>query len=91
MNCPLGEVFSNLCFDTRPRIFDSAIFHPQEHQSTYIAAGKEIQNETESSAAIRLGYPDPGQFIEWLKEEPAFAKLRGTPEFGAFLNISAQP
>src|SRR6266481_1789186 len=50
MNHPLREVFSNLCFDTRSRIFDSIIVHPQEHQSTYIAAGKEIQNEWERSA-----------------------------------------
>jgi Tfp pilus assembly protein PilF len=28
----------------------------------------------------------PGQFVEWLKEEPAFAKLRGTPEFSALLD-----
>lgn len=28
----------------------------------------------------------PGQFVEWLKEEPAFAKLRGTSEFSALLD-----
>jgi predicted esterase len=28
----------------------------------------------------------PGQFVEWLKEEPAFSKLRGTSEFSALLD-----
>src|SRR5882724_5210353 len=28
---------------------------------------------------------DPVRFAEWLNEEPAFAKLRGTPEFAALL------
>ncbi len=31
---------------------------------------------------------EPGQFAEWLKEEPAFAKLRGMPEFTAILEVS---
>jgi predicted esterase len=34
---------------------------------------------------------DPVQFAEWLKEEPAFVKFHGTPEFGALLNASPQP
>jgi predicted esterase len=29
---------------------------------------------------------DPGRFAEWLKEEPAFAKLRRTSEFSALLD-----
>jgi hypothetical protein len=33
---------------------------------------------------------EPGQFVDWLKEEPAFAKLRGTPEFSAILESPAQ-
>jgi predicted esterase len=33
---------------------------------------------------------DPGQFVEWLKEEPAFAKLHGTPEFSAILETLPQ-
>jgi predicted esterase len=33
---------------------------------------------------------DPGQFMEWLKEEPAFAKLRGTSEFGVLLDTPSQ-
>jgi predicted esterase len=33
---------------------------------------------------------EPGQFLEWLKEEPAFARLRGTPEFSAILELPAQ-
>jgi len=33
---------------------------------------------------------DPVHFVEWLKEEPAFAKLRSTPEFGAILDAAAQ-
>lgn len=32
----------------------------------------------------------PAQFAEWLKEEPAFAKLRGTPEFAALLDAPSQ-
>jgi predicted esterase len=34
---------------------------------------------------------DSAQFAQWLKEEPAFAKFRGTPEFSALLNASPQP
>jgi len=30
---------------------------------------------------------EPSQFMDWLKEEPAFAKLRGTPEFSAILEV----
>jgi hypothetical protein len=30
------------------------------------------------------------QFSDWLNEEPAFANLRGTPEFGAIREASAQ-
>jgi predicted esterase len=33
---------------------------------------------------------DPVRFAEWLKEEPAFAKLRGSPEFSAILGTSTQ-
>ena len=33
---------------------------------------------------------DPVRFAEWLKEEPAFAKLRGTPEFTALLETLLQ-
>src|ERR1700730_5601938 len=33
---------------------------------------------------------DPVRFVEWLNEEPAFAKLRSTPEFGALLDTAAQ-
>ena len=33
---------------------------------------------------------NPGRFAEWLNEEPAFAKLRGTPEFRALLDTAAQ-
>jgi predicted esterase len=33
---------------------------------------------------------EPSQFIDWLKEEPAFAKLRGTSEFSALLESPAQ-
>lgn len=28
---------------------------------------------------------NPPKFVEWLREEPAFAKLRGTPDFGALV------
>jgi predicted esterase len=28
---------------------------------------------------------NPPKFVEWLREEPAFAKLRGTPDFGTLL------
>jgi predicted esterase len=34
---------------------------------------------------------DPVQFAQWLKVEPAFAKLHGSPEFAALLNASPQP
>ncbi len=33
---------------------------------------------------------DPAQFVAWLKEEPAFEKLRGTPEFSALLELPSQ-
>jgi hypothetical protein len=33
---------------------------------------------------------DPVRFAEWLKEEPTFAKLRGSPEFSAILGTSIQ-
>lgn len=33
---------------------------------------------------------NPPKFAEWLQEEPAFAKLRGTPEFSALLEASPQ-
>lgn len=33
---------------------------------------------------------DPVRFAEWLKEEPAFAKLRGSSEFSAILGTSIQ-
>jgi len=33
---------------------------------------------------------DPVRFAEWLKEEPAFAKLRGNSEFSAILGTSIQ-
>jgi predicted esterase len=34
---------------------------------------------------------DPARFAEWLNEEPAFAKLRDTPEFNALGEASSQP
>jgi predicted esterase len=33
---------------------------------------------------------EPSQFVEWLKDEPAFAKLRSTSEFSAILQAPAQ-
>ncbi len=33
---------------------------------------------------------NPGRLAEWLKEEPAFAKLRGTPEFNSLLETPSQ-
>ena len=33
---------------------------------------------------------NPGRFAEWLNEEPAFAKFRGTPEFAALLTSTPQ-
>jgi predicted esterase len=33
---------------------------------------------------------EPVQFLDWLKEEPAFAKLRGTSEFSALFESPAQ-
>jgi predicted esterase len=33
---------------------------------------------------------DPVRFVEWLNEEPAFAKLRSTPEFSDILGTSIQ-
>jgi tetratricopeptide (TPR) repeat protein len=32
---------------------------------------------------------DPARFVAWLNEEPAFTKLRGTPEFAALLVLPA--
>ena len=43
--------------------------------------------------ALRRAKPkskDPVRFAEWLKEEPAFRKLRGTPEFAALLSSTPQ-
>jgi dienelactone hydrolase len=34
---------------------------------------------------------DPAAFFTWLEEEPAFTKLRGTPEFRAFLTATPEP
>jgi tetratricopeptide (TPR) repeat protein len=34
---------------------------------------------------------DPEQFVNWLNEEPAFAKLRGTVEFHSLLQVPSQP
>ena len=34
---------------------------------------------------------DPAAFSAWLADEPAFAKLRDTPEFHALLSLSSQP
>ena len=33
---------------------------------------------------------DPVRFVEWLNEEPAFAKLRGSSEFSSVLGTSTQ-
>jgi dienelactone hydrolase len=33
---------------------------------------------------------EPSQFIDWLKKEPAFLKLRSTSEFNTFLELPAQ-
>jgi len=33
---------------------------------------------------------DPAHFVVWMKEEPAFEKLRGTPEFTALLEPPPQ-
>ncbi len=33
---------------------------------------------------------EPLQFVEWLKDEPAFAKLRSTPEFSAILEAPSR-
>ena len=43
--------------------------------------------------ALRRAKPkskDPVRFAEWLNEEPAFANLRGTPEFAALLTSTPQ-
>lgn len=39
----------------------------------------------EALRRAKLKSKEPGQLIEWLKEEPAFAKLHGTSEFRALL------
>jgi len=33
---------------------------------------------------------EPNQFMDWLKEEPAFARLRGTSEFSVLFESPAQ-
>jgi hypothetical protein len=38
----------------------------------------------------KLKTKDPVRFAEWLNEEPAFAKLHGTPEFAALLTSPPQ-
>jgi tetratricopeptide (TPR) repeat protein len=38
----------------------------------------------------RANTKNPERFAMWLKDEPAFAKLRGTPEFNAVLESPAQ-
>jgi len=44
----------------------------------------------ETLRRAKLKSKEPGQFIDWLKEEPAFAKLHGTSEFNAILEVPAQ-
>jgi dienelactone hydrolase len=39
----------------------------------------------------RTATKNPGRFAAWLKDEPAFAKFRGTPEFDAILDIPPRP
>jgi len=41
------------------------------------------QAKTHSTAPVR--------FVAWLKDEPAFERLRGTPEFTALLELPSQP
>jgi dienelactone hydrolase len=38
----------------------------------------------------RASTKNPEHFAEWLKDEPAFAKFHGTPEFTAVLEVSPQ-
>ena len=44
----------------------------------------------ESLRHAKLKTKAPSQFVEWLKEEPAFTKLRDISEFKAILELSAQ-
>jgi len=38
----------------------------------------------------RASTKNPERFAVWLKDEPAFAKFHGTPEFDALLPASSQ-
>jgi hypothetical protein len=44
----------------------------------------------EALRRARAKTKDLAQFFAWLNEEPAFAKLRGTPEFSAILEAPSQ-
>jgi tetratricopeptide (TPR) repeat protein len=60
----------------------------------YLAVAKALDGDRKGALeALRRAKSetkDPGQFVEWLKEEPAFAKLRGTSEFGVLLDTPSQ-
>jgi len=59
-----------------------------------LAVSKALSGDRKGALeALRRAKPnskEPSQFIDWVKEEPAFAKLRGTSEFIALLESPAQ-
>lgn len=58
-----------------------------------LAVSKALSGDRKGALeALRRAKPkskEPSQFVDWLKEEPAFAKLRGTSEFSALLESPA--
>jgi predicted esterase len=59
-----------------------------------LAVSKALSGDRKGALeALRRAKPkskEPSQFIYWVQEEPAFAKLRGTLEFSALLELPAQ-
>ena len=58
------------------------------------AMGRAMEGDLKGAIAAlrhaRTQTTDPPHFVAWLKDEPAFEKLRGTPDFTALLELAPQ-
>jgi dienelactone hydrolase len=58
------------------------------------AMGRAMEGDRKGAIAAlrraRTQTTDPAYFVAWLKDEPAFEKLRGTPDFAALLELPPQ-
>jgi len=58
------------------------------------ARGRAMEGDRKGAIAAlrraRTQTQDPAHFVAWLKDEPAFEKLRGTPDFTALLELPPQ-